>query len=149
MITEHNVKDLFDYRDGKLFWKKSGKKAGSLSSQGYLRTCYKGFRTANHRIVWLWHNGEWPSMDLDHINRNRSDNRIENLRVVTRAENQKNQGRGWSNTKSLGITYRPKREKFEVTYCGKYVGLFATKQDALAARGLAEFLDPQHLRTAL
>jgi hypothetical protein len=43
-----------------------------------------------HRLAWLWWFGEWPEGGLDHINRIRNDNRIDNLREATRSENQRN-----------------------------------------------------------
>jgi hypothetical protein len=43
-----------------------------------------------HRLAWLWVYGEWPTEDLDHINRNREDNRISNLRLASRSENMAN-----------------------------------------------------------
>jgi hypothetical protein len=150
MITANNVHELFDYRDGKLYWKQSvgqrikvGNEAGSKSkTTGYRVVGYGGKSYAAHRVVWLMHTGKWPDGQIDHMNHDRCDNKIQNLRVTTPSENRKNSAQ-------LGITYRAKKGKYEVTYCGKYVGLFVSKQDALAARGLAEFLDPQHLRTAL
>ena len=42
---------------------------------------------AAHRLVWFYIHGKWPEMELDHINNNKRDNRIENLREVTRGEN--------------------------------------------------------------
>ena len=149
MITANNVHDLFNYRDGKLYWKQSagtqakvGSEVGGKNSYGYRRVKYGGKAYYVHRVVWLMHTGKWPDGQIDHINHNRCDNNIQNLRVTTPSENRKNSAQ-------LGITYRAKQEKYEVTYCGKYVGLFATKQDALAARYQAELADPQHLRTAL
>jgi hypothetical protein len=91
--------DFFEYSDGFLYWKvrpsnrvRIGQKAGSKTSHGYLMVNFqgKGERQPKyvHRIVWEMHFGFIPEgMVIDHINRNRSDNRIENLRVVTPCEN--------------------------------------------------------------
>jgi hypothetical protein len=74
--------------------KTAGKKAGKLGAKGYmtvgLRINGKAISMAAHRVVWAIHHGRWPEMHIDHINRVRNDNRIENLRDVTPAENNRN-----------------------------------------------------------
>ena len=50
----------------------------------------KGRQYLQHRVAWALHYGEWPASFIDHINHIRDDNRIHNLRVVTRAENNSN-----------------------------------------------------------
>lgn len=61
--------------------------AGSYDKDGYLITKIKGKQYKTHRLVYAYFNGRFPSGEIDHINRNRVDNRIENLRDVTRADN--------------------------------------------------------------
>ena len=150
MITKDNVKDLFDYRDGKLYWtdkiyhkSRAGTEAGYLNSDGYKRVNYKGKQHSAHRLVWLWSAGEWPQGDIDHINGDRADNRLENLRDVSRQENIKNQRR-----ELVGIHHR-KNGDWEATYCGVYLGRYKDQALALAARQQAELADPQHLRTSI
>jgi hypothetical protein len=58
----------------------AGDMAGSVHSTGYVRICIDGGRYTAHRLAWLYVHGVWPSGQIDHINRNRSDNRIANLR---------------------------------------------------------------------
>jgi hypothetical protein len=77
--------------------KYSGKPAGRKERNGYvsIHMRYRGTRIQfqAHRVVWMLHHGAWPTLNLDHINRVRSDNRPENLREVTTAENNKNAAR--------------------------------------------------------
>ena len=99
MINWH---DLFEYRDGALYWKMlselsprhRGKRAGSIiSSIGYLGVGYRGKIYLVHRVVWEMHNGPIPKKNkVDHINRDRVDNCIENLRLVNNKQNAQNSG---------------------------------------------------------
>ena len=95
------VKSLFEYRqDGKLIWKikrsgtKKWKTAGAMHRNGYIVITFKGKQYPAHRLIWLFHNGFLPEngIHLDHINRQKDDNRIENLRMVTSQCNQRNTG---------------------------------------------------------
>lgn len=58
--------------------------------RGWVNICFDGKTYAAHRLAWYYVTGEWPSMDIDHINRVRDDNRFANLRHISRAENLKN-----------------------------------------------------------
>lgn len=102
-ITRAELLELFDIRGGELFWKvkikgiNPGDLAGGLSENGYWRIKIRGRSYKRSRLVWLFINGtdSYP-LFLDHINRNRSDDRIENLRLVTNGENQRNRTWGQS-----------------------------------------------------
>ena len=119
-ISKDLLNGLFEYKDGKLFHKPrsaemfangvvgakrhnarlAGKQAGHVEkASGYVRVGVKGVERGTyksllgHRVVWQMVYGEIPSgMEIDHINGNRSDNRIENLRIVTPTENARNHG---------------------------------------------------------
>lgn len=69
---------------------KIGAIAGWSQSSGYSRISIKGKSYQLHRIIWLWHKGCLPKYDIDHINGNKSDNRIENLRDVEHKANIQN-----------------------------------------------------------
>ena len=110
------VRECFEVRDSIVYWrdrpvshfadehawkvfqsKYAGKPAGRKEASGYItiNMRHKGERVQfqAHRVVWALHHGRWPAMGLDHISRVRDDNRIENLREATPAENAKNNAR--------------------------------------------------------
>jgi HNH endonuclease len=98
MSLEKNIRNIFDYRDGKLYWKirssgcvHIGEEAGCINrGQNRWYIGYKGKLYGRSRLVFLWHHGNWPAPICDHINRDGSDDRIENLRAITQAENNRN-----------------------------------------------------------
>ena len=64
---------------------------GSRTSNGYVKICLgKKFRPRAHHVVWMWAHGYWPKAEIDHINGNRDDNRIANLREATVTQNRTN-----------------------------------------------------------
>ena len=96
---------LLAYKDGKLFWRKSGKEAGSLNTDGYIRIQVKNTRYAAHRLVFFIHHGYLPKV-LDHVNGNKSDNRIENLRAADYYKNAINQKLKITNTSGHKNVFR-------------------------------------------
>lgn len=68
---------------------RAGQKAGRINN-GYVSIRIHGREYGAHRLAWFYVYGVWPENDIDHINRNRSDNRIVNLRAATRAQNLQN-----------------------------------------------------------
>lgn len=98
MITLDEAKKIlsYNYKTGEFIninkssKKMYGKKSGSLNFYGYLDIGINKKLVKAHRLAWLFYYGEWPIGQIDHINGNRSDNRIKNLRNVTHQENQMN-----------------------------------------------------------
>ena len=98
MIEE--VRLLFDYHpDGYLIHRTTGHqgswtigtRVGRIDNRsGYEVITWNNKAWKLHRLIWCWHHGQMPDNLIDHINRVRSDNRIENLRDVTYGENQLN-----------------------------------------------------------
>ena len=83
-----------------------GQAVGHLTNHGYYRFSYKGSRYLSHRVVWALH-GNDQATDVDHINRDRTDNRIENLRAASTAENAFNQVKSVRPASGLtGVSHR-------------------------------------------
>lgn len=116
----------------------AGAIAGFLSGQGYriIRVC--GAQTQAHRLAWLLHYGEWPAREIDHINGVRDDNRIINLRLATRTENNWNTRARADNTSGFkGVYYHKTNNRWvaKIQRDGRrlFLGCFPTKEAAAAA----------------
>lgn len=133
----------YDPDTGIFFWLKSagrlpaGSYAGSPTADGYLQITVGGKNFKAHRLAWLYIYGSFPSGNLDHINRRKMDNRIDNLRLATRAQNMRNVARSATKKSGLpkGVTWAAKgRKHFRATVyvAGRaiYVGVFDSEQDA-------------------
>lgn len=133
MITQELIKELFNYDSvtGNLIHKLTGKLADSDQSKGYFKCYVKGKTLASHRVVWMWHYGDWPQNDIDHINGDRKDNRIENLRdvphVVNMTNMQKTNKTGYEGVKASGHKFAA-----NIKHNGRklYLGTFPTAEEA-------------------
>lgn len=95
-----------------------------------------------HRIIWKWLYGDEPKF-IDHINQNRQDNRVENLRAVSKSENCRNTSIGKRNTSGhLGVQWDTRRKcwraEIKVNKKNIHLGRFTTKEEAVQARKTAE-----------
>lgn len=129
----------------------AGKEALSVvSNHGNHDGTVLGARVKAHRAAWAIFYGEWPSSDLDHINGNPTDNRMENLRLVTHRENMLNQKKRSTNTSgATGVYWYKKNQNWIVKIGVKnkllHVGYFDSYEDAVEARMLAEVEHGYHL----
>lgn len=91
MSIESYIKKHFVYNsDGTVTRNDRRNSNGSIDRYGYLILKIKGHQYKAHRIVWLLNKGEFPKSEIDHINRNKLDNRIENLRESNRTQQNRN-----------------------------------------------------------
>lgn len=144
MITQELLKEHFEYRDGHLYWIKPtarhvkvGQQFGSYCDKGYKAGKLKSKWHREHRLIWLYHYGEWPKEHIDHINGIKDDNRIENLRECTVQQNQFNK-KSWGKTSShKGVSWGKQNKKWKAQYTHKsklyHVGYYTTEEEAAEA----------------
>jgi len=142
--------EVFRYEDGKLYWRisptntvKVGDRAGTVTFEGYRQVGVDGQVYREHRVIFLMHHGYMPEYDCDHINRDRADNRIENLREVSRSCNMRNASISSRNTSGVtGVSWDKSNEKWlaQIRAEGRSIkiGRFEDFKDAVSARYEAE-----------
>jgi hypothetical protein len=120
----------------------AGKRAGSLDGRGYRKIKLLGISIKEHRLAWFYQNGVWPDGQIDHINRDKADNRLSNLRVVTNSENMRNMPLKRLNPQTLGVNYHRRDNRFRAVITVNkviiHLGGFKTFEEAREARVAAE-----------
>ena len=140
MLTQAEVKELLKYdpATGVFTWLvprssnsiKAGTVAGSLMHTGYVQIQIGKARYMGHRLAWLYVYGYFPENSIDHINRRRTDNRIENLREVSNSCNIRNSKPHSNNTSGVkGVCWakRVQRWQADVKVNGRKIGLGRSK----------------------
>lgn len=159
-LTQRYMQECFDYSEGSIFWKErplhhfldewrrrifnsrqAGTEAGTLVS-GYRMVRFSWGKVGVHRIIFLMHYGFLPE-EVDHINGNPLDNKIENLRAATHAENLRNMKTPVSNTSGRkGVSWHKAARKWVagIRHNGKWkhLGTFDDYSDAVKRRQDAE-----------
>lgn len=147
MTLEERLKCSYSYdpSTGKIFWKdrNQGRETFKSQTNDYLQANFRGTILKAHRVAWLLHYGEWPEGSIDHINGDRTDNRLSNLRVVDHRQNGRNcKVRCDNKTGVTGVSKRNDTGKWSVrihtgvTY--KTLGSFSCLGQAIKARREAE-----------
>jgi hypothetical protein len=115
----------------------AGKEAFTSVSKGYLVGSVFKVKMKSHRVVWAIVNGVWPKNQIDHIDGNRSNNKIDNLREVTNLENHRNMKKSCSNGSGYMGVYKH-GERWRVKICNKHIGVFDDLEQAIDARLIAQ-----------
>lgn len=144
MLTQERLKELVKYDEvtGLFTWLVSPRKqspvgsiAGSLTSQGYIQITLMQQDYLAHRLAVLYMTGEFPKVQADHKDLNRTNNAWLNLRCADRYQQARNTGMRTNNTSGVkGVSWHKKAQKYcaELWVDGKkkYLGLFVNLEDA-------------------
>lgn len=147
MITADELRALLDYdpETGVFKWRvntsrkiRSGDTAGTTNERGYVRVGINKRMYAAHRLAWLHVHGLWPHDQIDHINGDRGDNRIANLRIATGSQNCRNTTCHRDNRSGVkGVTFEKRRRKWkaQILVSGRHrnLGCFDRIEDAASA----------------
>lgn len=141
-LTQERLKEILNYDELTGIFtrmKSSGKnfrrKTGWISNFGYVNIRIDGKTRKAHRLAWLYVYGYMPNSDIDHINHDKSDNRICNLRVVDRKTNCENKGRHSKNTSGYpNVYYRKEYGNYQILFRGKYYGVCYSFDEAVKER---------------
>ena len=125
----------------------NGASVGRKNRRGYVYIFTGGKQQLAHRLAWFLTHGRWPT-EIDHINRNKSDNRLANLRECSRSVNSLNKPLRPENISGCaGVRKHTQSGKWiaDIKVNGKftYLGLFADVKDAIKARKQAEKTHPE------
>lgn len=143
-LTQSYLNEIFEYRDGHLYRTKKisdgvnvGDRIGTVDRKGYVVASIFYKKYSVHRLIYLMKHGYTPSI-IDHIDGNKLNNCIENLRPATVMQNAYNSKIPSSNTSGIkGVSWDKKNKKWAVTcsYDGKnrHIGRFIDLQDAINA----------------
>jgi hypothetical protein len=146
MITQKRLKELltYEHETGYFYWKKNNRKvragaiAGSIHNQGYIQICIDYNVLLAHRVAWFYVHGIW-SIEIDHRDHDKTNNKLSNLRDVSRSGNMQNQVAASKRNKSgyLGVDFKKDHLQYRATIrVGKkttHLGYYDTAEEAHAA----------------
>ena len=147
MIAVDRLRALlrYDPDTGNFIWlvKTTRRAAGEVAGKtchGYVQIQLDGRQYLAHRLAWLFVHGEWPRGEIDHVNGCKADNRLANLRLATRSQNQANNGlssRNRTGRKGVGWNKNAGKWQVQIGVKGKiiYLGLFDDIDAASRAYG--------------
>lgn len=149
----YRVRELLDYdrTTGKFTWRKTmggtawdGTDAGAKNSAGYILIKVDGKKYQASRLAWVHVHGVWPPAYLDHINGDKTDNRLANLRMATPRQNRHNSRAPANSTSGVkGVFWNRARSKWQARICldaktRQHLGYFNTIEEAKDAYAAAE-----------
>lgn len=150
ILTQKHLRQILNYdpETGSFLWRirKEGinkLEAGHITKCGYHSIMINKINYRSHRLAWVYVYGSIPHrMQIDHINHDRSDNRIANLRLVTNQENQRNRRYTGNSSGVIGVCFDKARSKWKphIKVDQKLINLgrFNTLEEAIAIRKAAE-----------
>jgi hypothetical protein len=141
-LSKEYLQSLFDYRDGELYWKKRNqRKAGCINGESYRHIVINGKLYKSHRLIFMLHHGYMPEF-IDHIDNDRLNNKIENLRPATKQQNCWNRTINKNNKSGIkGVSWCKLTKKWKVQ--GRvdkkvvHLGVYPTLEEA--AKVIANF----------
>lgn len=153
-MTQEKLKEILKYskESGVFIWKiskakriKIGDFAGCVNKKGYIVIRIDNKIYFAHRLAWLYVYGEMPKEQIDHKNQQKDDNRIDNLREASCAENNKNKPMQINNTSGvMGVSWHNKCKRWQayiaIDGVQLHLGTFVKFSDAVDARKNAEIL---------
>ena len=143
-FLSYNKNDgLFTWKKAPSYKVKANTLAGCINKDGYWQIVFKSKTYLAHRLAWFFIYNEWPDI-IDHKNRNRIDNRINNLKNVNHSANNKNTKLPKDNKSGvIGVRLTPNKKKWlaVIGVNGRKIklGYFNYKEDAIIARKKAEY----------
>ena len=154
LLEVDTEKGVFIWRNTMGGKAQKGQQAGAKQKAGYvsIRLDQKDYYA--HRLMWLYVYGAIPLLQIDHINRNKEDNRPVNLRLATQKQNSENLYRARQNTSGFrGVRFESRLKSKPWSACitnnykQKHLGYYATMEEAIIARQAAEdALFTHHIR---
>jgi len=160
ILTRDRLCELLevDTEDGVFKWKntmggkaKKGQLAGSINAAGYVVIRVDQTDQLAHRLMWLYVYGAIPLLGIDHIDRDKANNKPVNLRLATHKQNSENTFLTKNNTsgfrgvrKEARLKSKPWSATITHNYKQKHLGYFATAEEAVKARKMAEDLHFTH-----
>lgn len=115
------------YEDGKLW--RNGKEAGWLANTGYRMVSMNNKKYLSHRVIWYLVHGAWPDKDIDHIDGDKLNNKLDNLRLASDSQNLRNQKKIKGYHK-VGDKWRAQYSVDNKVY---HIGMYDTEQEARLA----------------
>jgi hypothetical protein len=147
-LTQHDLIRALHYDQStglftRTFKNGNAKPVGSINTKGYVCIPLNSVKYVAHRLAWLWVHGNFPNGQIDHINGDKQDNRIANLRVVTNKQNCENKPLQKNSTSGfVGVNWKASANKWVAQICHNqhviYLGLFNKIEEAIAVRRLAQ-----------
>lgn len=153
--TQSELKELLEYNPytGVFAWKVRKGRILAGTKAGYIKHCYagksyhiisiNGTKCLSHILAWIFVHGEKPEEEIDHKDGNGTNNRINNLRIVSHQDNQRNRRLQINNSSGYnGVSFHKSSKKWEaqikINGKSKYLGCFYSLIDAIAARKAAD-----------